>query len=159
MTSHHESVASSHSSARFAPFLIMTSWCTRQGLPGRPPQILTALFGSSATGRCCCRHHVSQLELLACSGASGATRVIFGAAAPLGLLAPALRRAGARQILGLTHGHETWWAALPGARQLLRRIGDSCDHLTAISAYTERRIGGALSPAAAAPAVAAGTAR
>ena len=80
--------------------------------------------------------------------ASGATRVIFGAAAPLGLLAPALRRAGARQILGLTHGHETWWAALPGARQLLRRIGDSCDHLTAISAYTERRISGALSPAA-----------
>src|SRR6476659_6264443 len=80
--------------------------------------------------------------------ASGATRVIFGAAAPLGVLAPALRRAGARQILGLTHGHETWWAALPGARQLLRRIGDSCDHLTAISAYTERRISGALSPAA-----------
>ena len=80
--------------------------------------------------------------------ASGATRVIFGAAAPLGLLAPALRRAGARQILGLTHGHETWWAALPGARQLLHRIGDSCDHLTAISAYTERRICGALSPAA-----------
>ena len=72
--------------------------------------------------------------------ASGATRVIFGAAAPLGLLAPSLRRAGARQILGLTHGHETWWARLPAARQLLRRIGDSCDHLTAISGYTERRI-------------------
>lgn len=80
--------------------------------------------------------------------ASGATRVIFGAAAPLGLLAPSLRRAGARQILGLTHGHETWWASLPAARQLLRRIGDGCDHLTTISSYTERRIGRALSPAA-----------
>lgn len=80
--------------------------------------------------------------------ASGATRVVFGAAAPLGLLAPSLRRAGARQIVGLTHGHETWWARLPAARQLLRRIGDSCDHLTAISAYTERRISRALSPAA-----------
>jgi phosphatidylinositol alpha-1,6-mannosyltransferase len=80
--------------------------------------------------------------------ASGATRVVFGAAAPLGLLAPSLRRAGARQILGLTHGHETWWARLPAARQLLHRIGDSCDHLTAISAYTERRIAQALSPAA-----------
>jgi phosphatidyl-myo-inositol dimannoside synthase len=78
----------------------------------------------------------------------GATRVIFGAAAPLGLLAPSLRRAGARQILGLTHGHETWWARLPGARRLLRRIGDSCDHLTTISGYTERRIASALSPSA-----------
>jgi phosphatidylinositol alpha-1,6-mannosyltransferase len=78
----------------------------------------------------------------------GASRVIFGSAAPLGLLAPLLRRAGAQQILGLTHGHETWWARLPGARRLLRRIGDSCDHLTTISSYTERRIASALSPTA-----------
>lgn len=80
--------------------------------------------------------------------AVGATQVIFGAAAPLGLLAPTLRRAGARQILGLTHGHETWWSRLPASRQLLRRIGDSCDHLTTISGYTERRIASALSPSA-----------
>jgi phosphatidylinositol alpha-1,6-mannosyltransferase len=79
---------------------------------------------------------------------SGATGVVFGAAAPLGLLAPALRRAGAQRILGISHGHETWWARVPGARVLLRRIGDGCDHLTAISAYTEQRIGRALSPAA-----------
>jgi phosphatidyl-myo-inositol dimannoside synthase len=78
----------------------------------------------------------------------GATRVIFGAAAPLGLLAPSLRRAGAQRILGLTHGHETWWARLPGARRLLRQIGDSCDHLTTISGFTERRIARALSPSA-----------
>jgi phosphatidyl-myo-inositol dimannoside synthase len=79
---------------------------------------------------------------------SGATRVIFGAAAPLGLLAQGLRRAGARHILGLTHGHEIWWAQLPGARRLLRRIGDSCDHLTTISGYSERRIASALSGSA-----------
>jgi phosphatidylinositol alpha-1,6-mannosyltransferase len=78
----------------------------------------------------------------------GTTRVIFGAAAPLGLLAPSLRRAGARQIVGLTHGHETWWSLVPAARQLLGRIGDSCDHLTTISGYTERRIARALSPSA-----------
>ena len=80
--------------------------------------------------------------------ATGATRVIFGAAAPLGLLGPVLRRAGARRIVGLTHGHETWWARLPAVRQLLRRIGDSCDHLTTISSYTERRIASALTPSA-----------
>jgi phosphatidyl-myo-inositol dimannoside synthase len=78
----------------------------------------------------------------------GATRVIFGAAAPLGLLAPSLRRVGARQIVGFTHGHETWWSRVPVARRLLRRIGDSCDHLTTISGYTERRIASALSPSA-----------
>jgi phosphatidyl-myo-inositol dimannoside synthase len=80
--------------------------------------------------------------------AAGATRVIFGAAAPLGLLAPSLRRAGARRIVGLTHGHEVWWARLPVTRELLRRIGDSCDHLTAISGYTACRIASALSPGA-----------
>ena len=42
-----------------------------------------------------------------------------------GLLAPALRAAGARRIVGLTHGHETWWAGVPGARSLLRRIGET----------------------------------
>jgi phosphatidyl-myo-inositol dimannoside synthase len=78
----------------------------------------------------------------------GADRVIFGAAAPLGLLAPRLRRAGARVLVGLTHGHETWWATVPGARRVLRRIGDACDHLTTISDYTSARIGPALSSAA-----------
>jgi phosphatidylinositol alpha-1,6-mannosyltransferase len=77
-----------------------------------------------------------------------ASRVVFGAAAPLGLLAPALREAGARRILGLTHGHETWWATLPVTRSALRRIGDGCDHLGVVSAYTERRISAALSPQA-----------
>ncbi len=76
------------------------------------------------------------------------TRVVFGAAAPLGLLAPALRAAGAERLVGLTHGHETWWAGIPGARSLLRRIGEGCDHLTVISEFTERRIASALSPAA-----------
>lgn len=78
----------------------------------------------------------------------GATRVVFGAAAPLGLLAPALRAAGAERILGLTHGHETWWASVPGARAVLRRIGEGCDHLGVVSAYTQARIAPALGPGA-----------
>jgi phosphatidylinositol alpha-1,6-mannosyltransferase len=78
----------------------------------------------------------------------GITRVVFGAAAPLGLLAPRLRAAGVLRIVGLTHGHETWWARLPGTRTLLHRIGESCDHLTAVSQFTEQQISAALSPAA-----------
>lgn len=79
----------------------------------------------------------------------GCDSVLFGAAAPLGLLAPRLRAAGARRIIGLTHGHEAGWAALPGARMLLRRIGDEVDVLTYLAEYFRTRLAGALSPAAA----------
>ncbi|WP_431979738.1 glycosyltransferase family 4 protein [Streptomyces qinglanensis] len=80
----------------------------------------------------------------------GCRAVWFGAAAPLGLMAPALRSAGAERIVATTHGHEAGWAQLPGARGLLRRIGDGTDTLTYLGDYTRRRIAAALSPAAAA---------
>jgi phosphatidyl-myo-inositol dimannoside synthase len=78
----------------------------------------------------------------------GCDRVLFGAAAPLGLLAPALRRAGARRIVAITHGHEGSWATLPVARALLRRIGDSVDVVTYLGKYVHTRLANALSPAA-----------
>ena len=80
----------------------------------------------------------------------GCDTALFGAAAPLGLMAPALRRAGVRRAVGLTHGHEAGWAALPGPRAALRRIGESVDVLTYLGDYTRRRIAGALSAGAAA---------
>jgi phosphatidylinositol alpha-1,6-mannosyltransferase len=75
--------------------------------------------------------------------------VLFGAAAPLGLLGPSLRAAGASRIVALTHGHEAGWAQLPGARHMLRRIGNGVDVVTYLGEYTRRRIGAALSPDAA----------
>lgn len=78
-----------------------------------------------------------------------ATRVLFGAAAPLGLMAGKLRAAGAEQIVALTHGHEAGWASLPVARSGLRRIGDRVDTVTYLGDYTRTRIASALSPAAA----------
>ncbi|HZU55702.1 MAG TPA: glycosyltransferase family 4 protein [Actinocrinis sp.] len=75
--------------------------------------------------------------------------VWFGAAAPLGLMAPALRRAGVNRLVATTHGHETGWAQLPGARSLLRRIGDGVDVVTYLSEYQRTRIGAVLSPQAA----------
>ncbi|MFF1638489.1 glycosyltransferase family 4 protein [Streptomyces sp. NPDC058251] len=80
----------------------------------------------------------------------GCTSVWFGAAAPLGLMAPALRRAGARRIVATTHGHEAGWAQLPAARGLLRRIGESTDTITYLGEYTRSRIAAALTPEAAA---------
>ncbi len=76
--------------------------------------------------------------------------MVFGAAAPLGLLAPGLRKAGAKRLMALTHGHEAGWAALPAARSMLRRIGDSVDTVTYLGEYTRVRLARALSPAAAA---------
>ncbi|MDA4890993.1 glycosyltransferase family 4 protein [Streptomyces sp. MS2A] len=80
----------------------------------------------------------------------GCTSVWFGAAAPLGLMAPALRRAGAERLVATTHGHEAGWAQLPAARRLLRRIGESTDTITYLGEYTRSRIAGALTPEAAA---------
>jgi phosphatidylinositol alpha-1,6-mannosyltransferase len=74
----------------------------------------------------------------------GCDSAFFGAAAPLGLLAPALRSAGVGHLVGATHGHETGWVALPGSRQLLQRIAGQLDVLTYISEYTRGRLEPAL---------------
>jgi len=79
----------------------------------------------------------------------GCDAVLFGAAAPLGLITPALRRAGVTKAVALTHGHEAGWAALPGARSLLRRIGDEVDTITYLGEYFRTRLARALSPEAA----------
>jgi phosphatidylinositol alpha-1,6-mannosyltransferase len=79
----------------------------------------------------------------------GCESVLFGAAAPLGLITPTLRRVGVSRAVALTHGHEAGWAALPGARALLRRIGDEVDVVTYLGEYFRVRLSRALSPAAA----------
>ena len=71
---------------------------------------------------------------------TGCTAAWFGAAAPLGLLAPALRRAGVRPAVALTHGHEVGWGLVPGARQALRRVGREVDAVTAVSGWTAARL-------------------
>jgi phosphatidylinositol alpha-1,6-mannosyltransferase len=76
----------------------------------------------------------------------GCTDVWFGAAAPLGLLAPALRGAGARRIVATTHGHEAGWAVLPGARRLLRRVAAHVDVMTFLGEWTRGRLAGAVGP-------------
>lgn len=75
--------------------------------------------------------------------------VWFGAAAPLALLSPLARRAGARRIVASTHGHEVGWSMLPVARAALRRIGDDADVVTFVSRYTRGRFASAFGPQAA----------
>jgi phosphatidylinositol alpha-1,6-mannosyltransferase len=88
-------------------------------------------------------------RVVATMSAYGCDRVAFGAAAPLGLLARRLRRAGAHRTVGLTHGHEIWWAKLPVTRSLLRRIGNQVDVVTYVSDFCRVPVAAALSKAAA----------
>jgi phosphatidyl-myo-inositol dimannoside synthase len=78
----------------------------------------------------------------------GCDSVVFGAAAPLGLLGTGLRSVGVRRTVGLTHGHEVWWAHAPGTRSLLRRIGEGVDVLTYVSQFCGREICAALTRSA-----------
>ena len=64
----------------------------------------------------------------------------FGAAAPLGLLAPSMKRSGIVRIVALTHGHEVWWAKVFPFNLLLRRIGTGVDSLTYLGEYTRQMI-------------------
>ena len=67
----------------------------------------------------------------------------FGAAAPLALLSPLARDAGATRVIASTHGHEVGWSMLPLARTALRRIGNGTDVVTYVSQYTRGRFASA----------------
>ena len=73
--------------------------------------------------------------------AEACDRAWFGAAAPLGLMAPAL---GLSRAVASTHGHEVGWALLPAARQVLSRIGRGVDVVTYLGDYTRTRLAPAL---------------
>ncbi len=66
--------------------------------------------------------------------------VWFGAMAPLGLLAPALRDAGVGRLVAQSHGHEAGWAGTPGTRALLRRIAGGLDAVTYLGPFTRSQL-------------------
>jgi phosphatidylinositol alpha-1,6-mannosyltransferase len=73
------------------------------------------------------------------------TRVAFGAAAPLGLMARFLKSAGAKKIVALTHGHEVWWAKVVPFSLLIRFMSRNIDAITYLGDYTKGEISKALS--------------
>lgn len=70
----------------------------------------------------------------------GIKKVFFGAAAPLGLLAHSLHRAGITKSVALTHGHEVWWSKLWPFTWAMRRIGSGVDTLTYLGEFTKKAI-------------------
>ena len=71
--------------------------------------------------------------------------IFFGAAAPLAVMAGGLRKAGAKKIVALTHGHEVWWARIWPFNWAIGYIGRSVDHLTYLGDFTRAKISRALS--------------
>jgi phosphatidylinositol alpha-1,6-mannosyltransferase len=65
------------------------------------------------------------------------TTIWFGAAAPLALMAKRLRKAGAKNIVALTHGHEVWWAKIPLFKGAITKISKSVDSLTYLGEFTK----------------------
>jgi len=66
--------------------------------------------------------------------------VWFGAAAPLALMAKQIRKAGASNIVALSHGHELWWAKIPVLKQLLQKIIRDVDSVGYLGDYTKSEI-------------------
>jgi len=72
-------------------------------------------------------------------------RVLFGASAPLGLLANRLKNHGIKKTLAITHGHEVGWAFTPGLKQTFRKIVKDVDKLTYLTKFTFEQISEAIS--------------
>ena len=74
----------------------------------------------------------------------GSTVVWFGATAPLAWMAPTLRSNGAKRIVGLTHGHEVWWAKVFPFSLAMRRMGNAMDAVTYLGDFTRSAISPAM---------------
>ncbi len=69
------------------------------------------------------------------------THLWFGAAAPLAIMTPFLkRRNSALRSIALTHGHEVWWAKVPPFSILIRVIASSLDVIGYLTRYTKEEI-------------------
>jgi phosphatidylinositol alpha-1,6-mannosyltransferase len=66
--------------------------------------------------------------------------VFFGAAAPLGLLSKGLRRAGVKEIVALTHGHEVWWSKVFPFTLAMKIISRQVNTLTYLGEFTRNAI-------------------
>lgn len=72
-------------------------------------------------------------------------RVLFGASAPLGLLANRLKNHGIKKTVAITHGHEVGWAFTPGLKQTFQKIVKEVDKLTYLTKFTFEQISEAIS--------------
>ena len=70
---------------------------------------------------------------------TGCEQVLIASAMPVGMMVPALYRAGLPTAVAMTHGNEAGWARVPGVSAGLRRISEA-DFVTYLGDYTRSRI-------------------
>ena len=70
----------------------------------------------------------------------------YGATAPLAWLAPFFKKIGVRKQIGMTHGHEVWWAKLWPFSWALRRMGNALDVVTYLGDFTRNAMKKSLGP-------------
>jgi phosphatidylinositol alpha-1,6-mannosyltransferase len=71
----------------------------------------------------------------------GITHLWFGAAAPLAVMVPFLKRKHPQlRTIALTHGHEVWWAKIPPFSLFMRWIGKGLDSIGYLTRYTKDEI-------------------
>lgn len=75
-------------------------------------------------------------------------RVLFGASAPLGLMALELKKAGVKKTVSLTHGHEAGWSEIIFLRQILKRIFKHLDVITYLGDYSKKHLASLIPPTA-----------
>ncbi|MFM8405414.1 MAG: glycosyltransferase family 4 protein [Actinomycetota bacterium] len=68
------------------------------------------------------------------------SKVWFGAAAPLGISARWLRKAGAKQMIALTHGHEVWWSKVWPFSLAISEIARTVDLVSYLGDFTHQAI-------------------
>jgi phosphatidyl-myo-inositol dimannoside synthase len=78
----------------------------------------------------------------------GIRTAFFGAAAPLAMLTPALRRAGVKKVVALTHGHEVWWSKIWPFTWAMKSIARHVDNLTYLGEFTRKAISRPISDSA-----------
>lgn len=69
--------------------------------------------------------------------------LVFGAAAPLALMAKQL---SAKKKIAITHGHEVWWSKIFPFNLAIKNIGSNLDQITYLGAFTKKAIENALRP-------------
>ncbi|CAB4529677.1 unannotated protein [freshwater metagenome] len=74
------------------------------------------------------------------------TVIWYGASAPLAWLAPFFKKIGVERQIGMTHGHEVWWAKVWPFSWALRRMGNSLDIVTYLGSFTRDAIKNSLGP-------------
>ena len=84
--------------------------------------------------------YLLSLDLRRIVAEHGCSAAWIPAAAPIGLFAPALRKAGIEHIVASTHGQELGWLRAAPTRGAMRHIAESVDVLTYLSGFTHKAL-------------------